>query len=250
MGSGRWVPLPWWSVLPDQGFIRWLLWAWERLLRLDGGTADSRLRRRLVTPTAEDFPVDLELEGADLAEDYFLFVKEHAGVQAWPLTLAEADGPPEPEDESTVPYESGLVATPSRLVAQLARGVAQHLVIAHGADDLDEAELEPLADATAVFLGFGIFAANAAAPVRLLQPSWASSPIALRPVGSLSEHELAYALALFAVLSEVPDRHIERHLRPNPREFYRRAVKHILRSRGNELGRLRQVPLAPLSPYR
>ncbi len=69
-------------------------------------------------------------------------------------------------------------------------------------------------------------------------------------VGALSEHEVAYALALFAVLTEIPDRFVEAHLRPNPREFYHRGVKHILRHRGRELSRLRQVPLRGVGPYR
>ncbi|MAQ16160.1 MAG: hypothetical protein CMN30_15385 [Sandaracinus sp.] len=233
-------------MLPEEGFIRWLLWAWERLLRLEGGTEDFRRRRRLVVPVAENFPVDPGLEGHDLADDYFLFVKEHAGVQGWPLELVPEDGWAD-DDDLGVPYDPCLLGTPTRLVAQLAHGVAHQVVLAHGIGDLEENEVDPLADATAVFLGFGIFAANAAARVAGPQ-SWLGPTLA--PVGALSEHEVAYALALYAVLTEIPDRHVEAHLRPNPREFYRRAVKHILRYRGRELHRLRQVPLAPLSPYR
>ncbi|MBO6938533.1 MAG: hypothetical protein JJ863_26435 [Deltaproteobacteria bacterium] len=235
-------------MLPEDGFIRWLLWAWERLLRFHGGIDDFR-RRLLVTPTEEDFPVDLELEGEELVEDYFLFVKEHAGLQGWPFQLVtdeseSADGPP-----LLVEYDPALLATPTRLVAQLARGAARHLVLMDGSDDLEEDEIEPLADATSVFLGFGLFGANAAPRIGESHVSFLTQ--GLPPsVGALGEHEVAYALALFAVLTEIPDRLVESHLRPNPREFYRRGVKEILRHRGRELSRLRQVPLAGVGPYR
>ena len=117
-------------MLPEEGFIRWLLWAWERLLRLEGGTEDFRRRRRLVVPVAENFPVDPGLEGHDLADDYFLFVKEHAGVQGWPLELVPEDGWAD-DDDLGVPYDPCLLGTPTRLVAQLAHGVAHlhHLVV-------------------------------------------------------------------------------------------------------------------------
>lgn len=233
-------------MIPEDGFIRWLLWAWERLLRFHGGIDDFR-RRLLVTPTEEDFPVDLELGGEELVEDYFLFVKEHAGLQGSPFQLV-VESEDEPSAELAIEYDPALLETPGQLVAQLARGAARQLVLLDGSDDLDEGEIEPLADATSVFLGFGLFAANAAPRIgdgrRSLLEALPSS------VGALSEHEVAYALALFAVLTEIPDRFVEEHLRPNPREFYRRGVKHILRHRGRELTRLRQVPLAGVGPYR
>ena len=241
-------------MLPEDGFIRWLLWAWERLLRCHGGIDDFR-RRLLVTPTEEDFPVDLELEGHELVEDYFLFVIEHAGLQGWPFQLVaetEVEVPTSDDGSSLlrVGYDPTLLATPTRLVAQLARGAARHLVLMDGDDDLDDGEIEPLADATSVFLGFGLFAANAAPRIGYNHLSLLASPALPVPVGALCEHEVAYALALFTVLTEVPDRIVERHLRPNPREFYRRGEKHILRHRGRELSRLRQVPLAGVAPYR
>ncbi len=208
-----------------------------------------------MTPTEEDFPVELELEGHELVEDYFLFVKEHAGLQGWPFQLvAEEDiDVPTGDDGSPlllVEYDPALLATPTRLVAQLARGAARHVVLVDGSDDLDEDELEPLADATSVFLGFGLFAANAAPRIGESQVSLLASQALPPSVGALGEHEVAYALALFAVLTEIPDQLVESHLRPNPREFYRRGVKHILRHRGRELSRLRQVPLAGVGPYR
>ena len=238
-------------MLPEDGFIRWLLWAWERLLRLHGGI-DALRRRPLITPTLEDFPVDLELEGEELADDYFLFVKEHAGVQGWPLAIVPEDAPEagRPGDELLVPYDPALLATPARLVAQLARGVAHYVVLLDGDDDVSEEELEPLVDATTVFLGFGLFTTNSARRIGQSGSVLFGPHAEPESIGALSEHELSYALALFAVLTEIPDRLVEAFLRPNPREFYRRAVKHVLRHRGRELSRLRQVPVAGIGPYR
>jgi hypothetical protein len=158
-----------------------------------------------------------------------------------------AEHPELAEPALVIPYEPELLSDPVRFIAHTARGVAHHVVALDG--DVRDEELEPLVDATTVFLGFGLFTANAAARFGSPAPIWLGE-LAQQPVVALSEHEVAYALALFAVLTEVPDSRVEEHLRPNPREFYRKAVKHVLRYRGRELSRLRQVPLAGIGPYR
>ncbi len=66
----------------------------------------------------------------------------------------------------------------------------------------------------------------------------------------LEERTLAYALAVFGWVKEIPDLHIVSYLRPNPRAFYRAAVRD-LRRRGAELGELRGALRLPhQGPYR
>ncbi|MBX3246688.1 MAG: hypothetical protein KF901_05840 [Myxococcales bacterium] len=255
-------------VLPDDGFIRWLFDAGAWLVRAYGGFASFR-QQSLVTPTAEDFPVDPSLEGMELAEDYLLFVLEHMGLQEWPLYLV-ADQPPEPaailagmphgmtgeveeapslvhpEDGMPIPVDPALLSDPELLVALLARGASHYFVADQPAPLGDHDELVDLAT---VLSGFGIFLANGA--LRFHHAS--SGPLVgwgFRRFGALAEHELAYALALFGVVCEVPDRDIEAHLRPNPREFHHKAVKHLLRHHASGLDRLRGVEPATIGPYR
>ncbi len=233
-------------MLPKPGFIEWLFETWSWLLHHH----DSEIRfagRPLVTPTALDFPVDKQLEGEELAEDYFLFVQEHAQLSEWPLHVV-----PDQEflhgeagDEGfPIPYDPSWLMDPARLVTHFARGVAHYVV--HSVPDAIPGDVEYVIDATAVYLGFGVFAANAAAP----RAARANNLLLARRLGVMAEHELAYALAVFGVLLEIPDREMERHLRPNPRVFHRKAVKHVLRHHGRGLDRLRGLYPKRVGPYR
>lgn len=255
-------------MLPNDGFIRWLFDAGTWLVRVHGGFASFR-HRALVTPTAEDFPVDGGLVGMELAEDYLLFVQEHLGLQEWPLYLVE-DLPPDPagilagmphgmtsevesepamvhaEDGLPIPVDPSLTTDPEQLVALLARGASHYLVADQPSAPGDHEELVDLAT---VLAGFGVFLANGALRIENTSAG-ALIGWGCRRFGALAEHELAYALALFGVLCEIPDRQIEAHLRPNPREFHHKAVKHLLRHHASGLDRLRGVEPTTVGPYR
>ena len=58
-----------------------------------GGFDALVARTSVVTPTEDDFPVDLTLEGHPLASDYLAFVKEHAGPRDWPIIAVEERTP-------------------------------------------------------------------------------------------------------------------------------------------------------------
>lgn len=109
--------------------------------------------------------------------------------------------------------------------------------------------MDMTAELAAVYLGFGVFLANAAA--RELR-GHCDALLDRRPVRPLvlGERELAYALALFAWLQEIPDDDVCRWLDDNPRSFYRAATRD-LRRRGKELHALRSASLeAHVGPYR
>ena len=231
-------------MLPKPGFIEWLFETWAWLLHHHD--AETRYTgRALVTPTRLDFPVDA-LAGEELAEDYFLFVQEHAQLSSWPLHVlpdheflhGEAG-----EKGFPIPYDPTWLADPARLITHFARGIAHYAV--HSIADEIPGDVEYVIDATAVYLGFGVFCANSASP-----RASGDNLILARRLGAMAEHELAYALAVFGVLLEIPDREMERHLRPNPRAFHRKAVKHVLRNHGRGLDRLRGVYPKRVGPYR
>ena len=100
-------------MLPSDGVIRWLFEAWAWLQRRRGGPDEFR-RAALITPTGEDFPVDAALEGEELAEDYFLFVHEHARLPDWPLVpvperLAPDEGEGAEAETETEPDEAEVL---------------------------------------------------------------------------------------------------------------------------------------------
>ena len=211
-------------MLPKPGFIEWLFETWAWLLHHHD--AETRYTgRAIVTPTRLDFPVDA-LAGEDLDEDYFLFLHGEAGEKGVPI-----------------PYDPTWLADPARLITHFARGIAHYAV--HSIADEIPGDVEYVIDATAVYLGFGVFCANSASP-----RASGDNLILARRLGAMAEHELAYALAVFGVLLEIPDREMERHLRPNPRAFHRKAVKHVLRNHGRGLDRLRGVYPKRVGPYR
>ncbi|MEM9073249.1 MAG: hypothetical protein AAGE52_32390 [Myxococcota bacterium] len=220
-------------MVPARGFVHWLFEAWAWLQ-----SAHGQPRRSIVAPCDEDFPVDLALQGADLGDDYFLFVCEHAGLSEWPLIAVPQNE--DADDGFPVPYDLELLKSPAQLVTHFARGVGYYAVQASGVvPTVDEDDY--LVDASTVFLGFGIFLANASG--RPAEP-W------LRGRCAMAEHELAYALALFGILGEIPDRMIEPHLNANPRAFYRKAVKHLLRHHAHGLHRLQGRMPSGVGPYR
>ena len=223
-------------------FTDWLVEAWAWLRRV--GVPSALGRRGIVTPTAEDFPVDPELEGDALADDYLLFVQEHAGLSEWPLWVAAEGDIPESDDGFAVPYARSQLDDPCALIWQLARGVAYCAIQASAAPP-PGAEDERWIDATAVYLGYGLFGALAHARTRsrgLL--------VVCQSPPALSEPDLLAALALYGILGEIPDRTIEAYLGATSRGVYRGAVKRWLRHHARDLARLRGLVPAPRGPYR
>ena len=146
-----------------------------------GGGAFTRTI--LVLPKASFFPTDGE-RGHDLALRIFRHVKRHCGMNGWEVDLIEDDNalardlPPSlvPVGPSRhalgtfsasgkrveISYVSALVRSPERLIATFAHELAHYLLATAGeapvcADD----ERECLTDLAAVFMGFGVFLANA-----------------------------------------------------------------------------------------
>lgn len=224
------------------GFIDWLVeaWAWLR----HAATPSALARRHIVTPTPVDFPIDPQLEGEDLAEDYFLFVREHAGLMDWPLWVLPEGEDAQPQEGFPIPYDPSLLDNPCALVWRFARGSAYYVVqTAAPPPPMDEDER--LVDATAIYLGFGLF------PTTVMLRSHRRGPfVVCESCPALSESELLTALALYGILGEIPDRTIEAHLTPRARSVYRAAVKGLLRHHAWGLARLRGLMPPPRGPYR
>jgi hypothetical protein len=86
---------------------------------------------------------------------------------------------------------------PMTLVAVIAHELGHIILLRPGLVDRAEPDMEPLTDLLTVFLGFGIFTANAAFRFEQHQDG-RSQGWSARRQGYLSEEEFGYALARFA----------------------------------------------------
>lgn len=183
--------------------------AW--LLRHCGGYAKF-LDTIPVLPIEEHFP-DRGLAGHAGVAALFRRIRDHAGMADWPCMVEPAS-----KSKMTSPESAGLrvirydptVRQPMVLAAQLARGLANYLV-----DSFDEPPPGGPAfwrvgiDLAAVFIGFGVFMANAALE---------------SPEGHLNESELVHALALFCLLRGTNPEEVVPHLNPHLRKYLRMAA--------------------------
>jgi hypothetical protein len=141
-----------------------------------------------VNPTAID--VTLFVSGDNLTRDLVPF---HSGSTSGAAGLCHHD----PADRARISIDEDQLEDPVALAAVLAHELGHIILLRPGLIDRDDPYMEPLNDLLTVFLGFGIFTANAA--FRFEQHSHNTSQgWSARRLGYLSEEELGYALARFA----------------------------------------------------
>ncbi|RLB53362.1 MAG: hypothetical protein DRJ42_12130 [Deltaproteobacteria bacterium] len=253
-------------------YVDWLLDTFDWLVRERGGGPQCLLRNHLVTPTEDDFPV-ADLEGFELAQDYFAFVREHAQVGALQFELEVVDAanpgavlkgvphgltetPKRTEPAERIPVGEPLpiqclfddVLDPTLFIARTARGIAHYWVqAARSPHPGGPSSFEFAVDITSTFLGFGIFAANRAMAFQQHQEGFLVGWSTQR-YGALSELELSHALAAFALLHTIEPESISRHLTGNPRAYFKKALK-TLQPRLREIQELRTLDVQH-SPYR
>jgi hypothetical protein len=204
--------------------------AW--LLRSCGGFPRF-LDTTLVLPIEDHFP-DRDLKGHAAAAALFRRARDHAGMADWPCLVE-----PEPSRTAATPAAERLrvihyplhLQEPQQLVAHFGHELARYLV-----ESFDErppgggALYEPVVNLTAVFIGFGVFMANASAR---------------GAHQDLNEGELAHALALFCLLRKVPPESIEHHLNAHLRKHLRLAALDLAQYE-RDFQRLRSVfPVVP-----
>jgi len=247
----------------------WIFDTYEWLLTHLGGF-DLFYGSPLVLPTGEFFPVPAGLEGHELAAEVFALVREHAGLGHWRCRLEVHDDPgisavlpgvplgatsekgaagtflysPQ-SDEAVITYSPRLVSNITGLVATFAHELAHYLLGAIPVDPPGGPVAEEYAtDVAAVFLGFGVFAANAVFTFEQFTDGvmigWRSSQ-----TGYLNEVDVAYALAVFTELLDIDPKEVRGFLDGNPKSYYKRAVKDMLKRRGDDLDRLRKVASSP-----
>lgn len=223
---------------------------------------------QLVLPTNEYFPGRSE-SAHDMANLIFDQVKSYAGVSHWPTQLVDQTrcpvtqlsqveikgalrGPHGISDESVaddrrlqIPYNPQQVSNPEGMIASLVHNLAHNLGQMADQPPPGGAAYWPQAtELLAVYLGFGLMFANSAFTFKTGCGS-CYNPNAVRDA-NLTEYEATYALAIFAVLKDIPASAVTRHLKKHLRGFYKKALKDI-HTRGEEITRLKMTREASVS---
>ena len=238
----------------DQDTIDWEYDTYAWLFENFGGY-EQFLGADLVRPTDAYFPIESGLSGHALAEAIFAQVKTHARMDQWPCRLEPQEPDPnlvvgealilqgyEPSpagtfsvrgdveeigEAVTITYNPKQLSDPMSLVATFAHELSHFLLAS--APDLppgDEELLEFATDLTAVYLGFGIFMANSSFKFQqhgdAISMGWSTSR-----QGYMTERQLVFALAIFAILLDIPPSEVTGHLKPNLAKLFRKAIRNL-----------------------
>lgn len=238
----------------DEESIEWLFEVFGWTLR-NYGSVPFYQHTVLVTPTPEHFPGSgTSIE--EMAELMLGQVKRYAGLDYWPTQavdhrqfqgdlqqvpsikqvlhalierneaagteLANTDEP-----RLMLFYEPQQVRAPEAMISNFSHALMINLVrLAEFEPPCEEELLAHLTEVMAVVFGFGLMFANTANPYRGGGCGSCRSP-AMERVSNLSEREVAYALAIFAVLKDLPEKAVTRHLKKSLRGFFKQAVNDV-----------------------
>lgn len=121
----------------------------------------------------------------------------------------------------TIAVTSSKLQDPFALVPTLAHELGHAILL--GGKMVDRADdMEPLTDLLTVFLGFGVFNANAAARFEQHETGWSTQRL-----GYLSEEMYGYALAKFASLRGERHPAWAKYLSTNVKAYYKRSRRWI-----------------------
>lgn len=217
----------------------------------------------LVIPSNKHFPGRVNsVEG--MAGLIFEQVKTYAGMKHWPCKLVDQTRISEPvqavkvlidgdirgaggiepeavadEHKLLIAYNPHQINNPEAMIASYAHTLAHYLGSMAQEPPPGEEELWPhMTEILAVFMGFGAMFANSASVFRG-GCGRCHNPLAER-TAFLSQDEITYALALFCVLKDIPNKEVLPHLKKHLRPIFKKAVKQ-LRQENTALDKLRAV---------
>ena len=210
----------------------------------------------LAVPSDKRFKADGDGPEAR-ARALYAVTADLAGFAGWPVKLVAMgdDGPKQVSDgliapsantaagtfrvdetgEVQITFARDLLDAPLNLVATFAHELAHLLLHARGVEEGISAEdAELVTDLGGVYLGFGVFMANAAFELEQFQDGlwggWSS-----RRQGYLTENTLTYATALFCAIKDDGFEDARAALKTRLQSVFDRALKQIGR-RGDQWG--------------
>ena len=145
-----------------------------------------------------------------------------AGVYAH----ADVDGP------HVVTIDRSCVTEPARLLAVIAHELGHVRLFGERRMSADRQDHEPLTDLATVYLGMGIFTANAAFNFGRVS-GYGIEPVGgwqSRRLGYMTEQMFGYALARYAVYRAESDPAWARFLDTNPRVYMKQGIRYLRRT--------------------
>lgn len=242
--------------LLDETYAGWMLDVYAWALR-NFDPIMFRDETILVTPTNRHFPGKAN-SAEGMAKLIFEQVVAYAGMAHWPLKLLPPDSCVlEPADEVrviaggrgaravvsgqapaslTVSYDPNYLNDPQAMIAVFAHTLAHHLGRSAGEPPPGGEENWPhVTELLAVFLGFGLMFANTA--LVLPRGGCCGGPV-VRRQAYVSQHDITYALAVFAALKGLPAKAVLPHLKKPLRGHFKRALREI---NGSHAAHLREL---------
>jgi hypothetical protein len=198
----------------------------------------DHLRRPIILPTKEFFPDPHDVRAV------ITRVCGYADVDPAKVTIAFYGDPAEQDlaraaglttrslgaaghyrrvdGRAVIGIDRTLGATPDRLVATVAHELGHVRLLDEGRITVDRADHEPLTDLLTVYLGLGIFTANARFDYRNDNQRRTTSNL-----GYLTEPMFGYGLACHAWLRNESRPDWLRHVDPNPRSYAKRGLRYL-----------------------
>ncbi len=173
--------------------------------------------------------VDVEFsEDLDQAENFMRLLPGETGTfqssgDAGGYTDADAHGP------RVVTIDRSNVSQPARLLAVIAHELGRVRLFGERRATADRQDHEPLTDLATVYLGMGIFTANAAFNFGRIS-GYAIEPVGgwqSRRLGYMTEQMFGYALARYAVYRGELDPLWARYLNTNPRAYMKQGIRYL-----------------------
>jgi hypothetical protein len=128
------------------------------------------------------------------------------------------------ESRLVIAIRSSKLKNPLAVVATMAHELAHVVLLGGNLVDRESEDMEPLTDLTTVFLGLGVFTANAAAQFEQHQDG-RSQGWSMQRLGYLSDEMYGYALAKFAFERGEKQPDWKKYLSTNVAAYFKRSSK-------------------------
>lgn len=244
----------------DEGTTLWLFDAYAWALENFGSDIFYH-QTQLITPSDQFFPDRIE-SPQEMLIKLFDRVRGYAQMEHWPcelvpstlaftlpaVTVSGAPRGPGCEvsingetQNAPITFDPQQIRNPPVLIARFAQELAAYLGRSvKQAPPSGEDYRGHASDLLAVFMGFGLFLANNAFTITK-GGGCSGCGISAQCMGSLTEEEFTYALAIFAALKDISHKEVEGQLKSSVRAFYRKAVKELGLQQAEEMARLRGI---------
>lgn len=204
----------------------------------------------LITPDNKHFPGRAS-STHEMASLIFDRTVGYAGMQQWPLQLVPPGSPMPGEapqiqltgplrehaaagtalsaDSPAIPlsYDPKMINNPEAMIAGFVQVLGHYLGAAVREEPPGGLQNWPqTTEVLGVFLGFGVLFANTAFNGQVRSCGSCGGPPSERRI-YLSQYDVTYALALFCVLKDIPNRQVLSPLKPSLRGYFKRCRRDI-----------------------